>query len=135
LARGRLEEAAERLEQALSLNRGQRTQLAAEVALYRGILARVRNEDDTPALEEIRSLVAKGFQREPWGFDPVLRFFGERASAEDHALYSALAAGILDAGRVPDIDALVAARAAAAAKPAKTPRPARRNTPRRKRRP
>ncbi len=133
--RGRLAEAAERLAQAVAMNAGERGQRAAVLALYRGTLARIRNEDDTRALEELRSLLARGFPRERWLFDALLKFLAERASAEDRALYSALAAGILDAGRVPDIEALVAGRAAAAPKPAKPPRPARRKAPRRKRKP
>jgi hypothetical protein len=88
----------------------ERGQMAAELALYSAILARVRLENDTTAIGELQSLLSDGFPRLPWSFDDVLLLVSERLSTEDHALYSALAAGILDANRMPDITALLLQR-------------------------
>jgi len=52
-----------------------------------------------------------GFQREPWSFDDVLKFARTKMSDEDYNTYVALADGILDETKVPDVDALLASRA------------------------
>ncbi len=124
LVQGRLEEAAVKLREARSLNEPQENELAAALWLNAAILARVSKKDDTPALEELRNILSAGLPRASWNFKKVLVYAQEHVAPEDHALYSALAAAILDAEKVPAALALLDQRSKTATAPATDEKPA-----------
>jgi tetratricopeptide (TPR) repeat protein len=115
--RGRLEEAAEALDRAESLNEGTVNEDAASFEFLRGILACVNGEDDTPAINAVGRLFNAGFARSGWTYNDVLSFAQDKTTAEDYALYHALASGILDKTKVPDVDALLTTRKRSALPP------------------
>jgi tetratricopeptide (TPR) repeat protein len=115
LLQGRPEEATAKLREASSLNVGQKNELAAGLSLYAAILAGVTMKDHTPALEELRSLLSDGFSRTGWSFDKVLGYAQKNVAPEDHVLYCAFAAAILDQEKVPAALALLDQRSATAA--------------------
>jgi Tfp pilus assembly protein PilF len=129
LSRGDLDRATEALRQARSLNGDRKTQLSAELALYGAILARAKHQDDTVQIQELKSLLAEGFVRGVWSFDAVLAFAKQRLSPEDHGLFSAIAAGILDPSKVPYIDQLLRHRRISKILPGTTKKSARRPSP------
>lgn len=110
LVDGQLEEAAEKLEQAKLENKGRQNQLAAALELNAAILARIRGEDDTQALTALKDLLLEGFPRNAWVFTNLLKFVGQNCSSEDQALYSAIAASILNLQEISDIDTLLKQR-------------------------
>lgn len=112
-AQGRVDEATRRLEQAETLNCGESTESAVELALYGAIFARVKQEDDTRFIQELRRLFREGFARADWNFDEVLAFTKNKVSKPDYDLFSALATGIMDPKQIPNIDLLLEQRAAA----------------------
>src|SRR5262249_18889777 len=64
IAHGRAAEAKEFAERAWTLHNVQVNQLAAEVALYRGLIACLEGKNDTPALGRLKTLLNSGFERE-----------------------------------------------------------------------
>jgi len=109
LAQGRLEEAANMVEQA-SLYNDEVNQLTAELALYNAVLERIAGRDDSQAIDELKQLFATGFERLFWNFDAVMEFVQSRLTAEDHALYSSLALAVLDEREVHGAEALLSGR-------------------------
>jgi len=55
-------------------------------------------------LARLRTMLLRGFEREDWSFDDVLAAASGKLSEEDNKLYAALAAAILDANRVADLE-------------------------------
>jgi Tfp pilus assembly protein PilF len=104
VARGRLDEALQHVKRALELNRGEKNQLAAELQLYEGLIAKVKGQDDTIAVTALKRLFVDGFERVGWNFRDVLAFGKKRLSRKDQNFYASLAAGILDETKVPDIE-------------------------------
>lgn len=99
LARGKISEAKKIAERAWPLCAKDSGQAAAEVALYRGLISRIEQRDDTPALGRLKTMLASGFQRGQWSFDDVLALAADKLSADDTKLYTATAAAILDADK------------------------------------
>ncbi len=60
--------------------------------------------DDGLLLSRLAKLLADGFGREAWNFDRILETARENLTPPDHALYTALAAAILDADKVAHLD-------------------------------
>ncbi|MFZ0248253.1 tetratricopeptide repeat protein [Candidatus Binatus sp.] len=104
LARGKILEAKEMAGRAWPLCAKDRGQAAAEVALYRGIISRIEQRDDTPALGRLKTMLVKGFQRQEWSFDDLLAMATDKLSADDNRLYAALAAAILDVDKVAALE-------------------------------
>ena len=100
----RLDEAKERAEQALALNKGEVGQLAAEVLLYWCLIVRMKGRDDTAGIARLKSVLEKGFLREIWSFAQVLEVAKDAIALEEFDFYSALADAILDAEKVHDLD-------------------------------
>lgn len=119
VARGKIEAAGSVLRRAGELNEGEFDQLAAEIALYRAILARSDGRDDTAEMDRLAELFDRGFVRGKWSFDDVLEFARPHLSVEDRALYRALADAILDASKVDAAKELLTKRSKAAAPKAK----------------
>jgi len=115
LARGRIDKATKRLKRANSLNDGKKNQLAAELALYSGILARMNREDDKLETDELRKWSSDGFARLDWSLCKVLKSVRTKLSPADHdfylALAEALAAASPHAKQVLDVDGLLQKRA------------------------
>ena len=80
-------------------------QLAAEVALYRSLIACIEGRSDASALGRLKTLLRNGFIRDPWSFDTVLAAATPKLSHEGKTFYEALAAAILDGDKVADLDA------------------------------
>lgn len=78
-------------------------QITAEVAFYRGLQLRSEHKPDGLALSYLRHLFDAGFPRMLWSFDEVLRFAGEKLSADTFNLYRNLAHSILDADKVAQL--------------------------------
>ncbi len=110
VARGELDEATEKLLRAKALNGDKVNQLAGELALYEGISLSAKGEDDTAAIKQLGEYFKASLDRKPWPFDHVLAFAKEKMLPEDHYLYRALADGILDESKVPDVEKLLAGR-------------------------
>jgi Tfp pilus assembly protein PilF len=103
LARGRISEAKDQAARAWPLCARQGVQAAAEVALYRGLMSRMEKKDDSAALGRLKTLLARGFGRGAWSFDDVLAEAANTLSGDDARLYAALAAAILDPGKVAEL--------------------------------
>lgn len=103
LERSRWEDADPAIRRAWELTRGQLKQATAEVALYRGLAARARDQSDARALGRLKTLLERGFQRAIWSFDDLLAAMRPKVSDEDFALYSALAAAVLDESKVAEL--------------------------------
>src|SRR5204863_9127812 len=88
VARGRLDEALQRVKRARELNHGQKNQLAAELHLYEGVIAKAKGQDDSTALTGLKRLFVDGFEREGWDFSDVLAFAKKRLSRKDQNLYA-----------------------------------------------
>jgi hypothetical protein len=106
LARGKISEAKEMAGRAWPLCAKDRGQAAAEVALCRGLISRIEQRDDEPALGRLKAMFLNGFQREGSSFDDVLAMAADKLSADDNRLYAALAAAILDADKVAALEEL-----------------------------
>jgi hypothetical protein len=104
LARGMIAEANEMAERAWPLCVKDRRQEAAEVALYLGLITRIEQRDDTPALGRSKAMFLNGFERVHWSFDDVLALAADKLSPADNKLYAALAEAILDADKVAVLD-------------------------------
>ena len=104
LARGKISEAKKMAGRAWPLCATARGQAAAEVTLYRGLITRIEQRDDTPALGRLKTMLLGGFQRLDWSFDDVLTLAADKLSADDNKLYTALAAAILDEHKVTALE-------------------------------
>lgn len=104
LSQNRITEAKELAIQGWELNANQPDQIAAEIALYLGLIAKFEHLDDTPALGRLKSLLTIGFERGFWTFDPVLTIAKERLDEADYRLYETLATAILDAEKIAELD-------------------------------
>ena len=104
VGQGRLDEAKERVSQALALNKGEVRQLAAEVLLYSCLIVRMEDRDDTAGIARLKSVLEMGFLRQPCFFTQVLEMAKDAIPSEEFDLYSALADAILDAEKVHDLD-------------------------------
>jgi len=105
LARGKISEAKDLAGRAWLLCASEGTQTAAEVALYRGLMSRIEKNDDSPALGRLKTLLTSGFGRGAWSFDDVLAAAADKLSEDEKRLYAALAAAILDADKVIELEA------------------------------
>jgi hypothetical protein len=81
------------------------SQRLAEVALFRGLIARLQGLDDEPALQRLRHLLAPRFERILWTHRRVLDAVREHLGEADYALYTALSAAVLDADKVAALHA------------------------------
>ena len=106
LVQGRISEAKDLAERAWAwhAHAGDARQGAAAGALYRGLIARIEQKDDSPALARLKTMLSRGFQRSSWSFDGVLAVAAGKLSEDENKLYAALAAAILDADRVADLE-------------------------------
>lgn len=105
LIKGQTAEADKLTARAWRLNTGQTNYLAAGLALNSGLAAKIEQRDDAPALGRLKSLLTTGFERDNWSFDEVLILTQARLAEVDCLLYAALAAAILDADKVAELDA------------------------------
>ncbi len=104
LARGMISEAKKIAGRAWPLCAKDHIQAAVEVALDRGLISRIEQRDDTPALGRIKMMLVSGFRRGKWSFESMLAIAAEKLSADDNRLYAALAAAILDADKVATLE-------------------------------
>jgi Tfp pilus assembly protein PilF len=104
LTEGRSAEAQANLDKASALLDSRPTQTAAEVALHSAVTARLDGRDDRPSLGRLKGLLATGFDRSDWSFEPLLKSLGPKLPPDDLALYEALAAAILDPEKVAPLD-------------------------------
>ncbi len=79
------------------------SQTLAEVFLYEGLLAKIHEQDDILLLTRLAGLLDVGFERMAWNFDRILEMTREKLAPQDHALYSAIAAAILDPNKIADL--------------------------------
>ena len=112
IGRGRFDEAAQHIRQAKHSIGARANALAAEIALYEAVLARLKGKDDSAAIAGLKALFQTEFAREGMHFDELLDFVRKKLPKADHLVFSALAAGILDGRKVPNIDDLLKNRAA-----------------------
>lgn len=103
LERSRWQEADTAIRRAWGLTQGQPEQATGEVALYRGLAARARDQSDARALGRLKTLLERGFPRSVWSFEDLLAAMRPKVSDEDFALYSALAAAILDESKISEL--------------------------------
>jgi Tfp pilus assembly protein PilF len=89
---------------AWQLNASQPNQVAAEIALYRGLIAKFEHRDDALALGRLKSLLTIGFKRLSWSFDSVIAIAKKRLDEADYRLYDVLATAILDEGKATELD-------------------------------
>lgn len=80
---------------AKALNAGNRNQLTAELALYEMIARKIKGEDNTAAIKELRRVLVAGFSRSKWNFDCVLKVARGRLP-DDYFQFKAFAQQILD---------------------------------------
>jgi Tfp pilus assembly protein PilF len=104
LARGMFPEARRMAERAWPLCAKDRAQTPAEVVLYRGLINRIERRDDSLALGRLKTMLLGGFERGRWSFEDVLAVAADKLSADDNKLYAALAAAVLDAGKVAALE-------------------------------
>ena len=90
-----VDEAARFIALARSLNGEERSQLAAEIALYDAIVRKAQGLSNSDAIQEVKTLLAEGFQRSAWNFDCILAFAKGRLPA-DYPLFKVLASQILN---------------------------------------
>lgn len=99
-----LDEATKNIERAKSLNRGERNQLAAELAFYEAILLQVEKQDATSKIQDLEKLLLGRFVRHRWRFEPVLAYLRKSLSAADYDRFSKLAFRIPKLRRRPQLE-------------------------------
>lgn len=104
LARGRISEAKEMAGQAWPLCVKDDIQVAAAVALDRGLISRIEQRDDAPALGRLKTMLSSDFQREGLSLDSEFAIAADKLSADDNRLYAALAGAILDGDKVAALE-------------------------------
>jgi Tfp pilus assembly protein PilF len=108
LIRKRFDDTARFIMRAHRLNRSSTNARMLNLTMLSAILARAKGEDDTKHIESLRGLLSNNPPLSTWNFTCVLAFVRDNISAADHALYSALAARIVDPKQPLDnIDALM----------------------------
>ena len=89
-------------------NDGKATEDKAEIAFYRGLLARINDRSDELALGRLRTMFNLGFERRSaWPFVDILDTVRPpKLSKDDFELYSALAISIVDASEHANLNLL-----------------------------
>lgn len=116
LVNERFEEASDMIERAKSLSNGKQTEVSAVLAWHEALLACLTAQKIMPAINALMAFFSEGLPRTTWRSDDVLGFAKNRLSSKDYTFLSALAAGLLDAGKVPEAQALIQRRLAAVAR-------------------
>ncbi|MFP5213036.1 MAG: tetratricopeptide repeat protein [Acidobacteriota bacterium] len=96
LVRKRFKDARERLARAWTLNRGGVSALAAEIAFYWSLIARMEKRDDSPGLARLKYLLAQGIEKKDWALDSALYSADDELSGPDMNFYATLADAILN---------------------------------------
>jgi tetratricopeptide (TPR) repeat protein len=107
IAQGRFEPAEEQVQNALQLDHRvfRRMRFRGSLELYRGLLARIRGADDTPAVAALKGLLQHRLLSAPWTYEHVLDAARPHLDARDREKYEALAAVLLDERPVASLDA------------------------------
>jgi len=103
-AMGRIDEAGDLLVRAWGLTDETPSQVRAEIAFTRWLLARASNRDGGSALERLKTLLQEGFRRMPGSFDHLLTTFLPRLPENERSLSQRLGDAILDETRVTGLD-------------------------------
>jgi protein O-mannosyl-transferase len=102
LAQGRIDEAANKLAEARTLNEDEPVeQLAAEIEFHTALIATISDTEDINALDSLRNILADGFPRSKWCFQNVLNYARDHVSKTDHEFYTQCADAILNESLVP----------------------------------
>lgn len=104
IERGNLEAASEMSDRAWALVVGGAPSTTVTTAMYRGLLMRLANKDDTPAIGRLHGLFGRKFSRGRRSYANVFTAVDERLSEEDRKLYHAIAGAILDKDKVVALD-------------------------------
>jgi protein O-mannosyl-transferase len=105
LLQGNLQEAANAVEKAMSLNQDEEiSQRKAKLDFYAALVERCQNRDDTAALIQLKTLLRKEFLRYSWLFSPMLQAVKPHLSDEEFKFYTALADAIHDSKAVPNLE-------------------------------
>ena len=104
LARRKVVDAWPFIHEALRLSRHAPTQATSAALIYAVIAAALENKT-TEALPRLKWLFAVGYARDRWNCDRLLASLDGKVSTEDRRFFTALAAAVLDGGKVADLDA------------------------------
>jgi tetratricopeptide (TPR) repeat protein len=110
LIHGRNEEADEYLRKARRLDATSGRANTGAIRILQGVLARVKGEDDSSYIEQLRTTFSENITPVHWNFENLLAFVRTHVSPADHALYSSLTARLKDPAYVIDVDALLKIR-------------------------
>ena len=105
MSRGQMSEAKKRSDRAWDLAKGNSSQVAAAVALYRSLMLRLDGQEDESGLGRLHTLLKTGFNRRTGYYDVVLESVDAALGEDDRILYGAVAAAILDRDKVAALDA------------------------------
>jgi tetratricopeptide (TPR) repeat protein len=105
LARGRVAEARSEADGAWEANAGSIEQVAVEVALYQALMAAAEHRDEDPAIGRLKFVISHGYERLTWCFDDMLAAVNDVLTPGQRTFYRAIADAILDADKVPALDA------------------------------
>ena len=72
------------------------SQVVAEVEMYKLILSRTANGDDTQNLIRLKQLLCHSYAHVPWSFERHLAVLRDFVRPDEMPLYDALAAAVLD---------------------------------------
>lgn len=101
ISKKRWEPAEEMVMRAWGLADRQPNQPAAEIAFYRGVLLRIKNENDDKPLGVLKTMLQVGYPRGSWSFTPVLKAVQKKLTVDDFALYTAVSTAILQVDLEP----------------------------------
>jgi len=104
IERGELEEARKLSDRAWALITEGEAKWVVATAMFRGLLLRVANKDDTPALGRLRGLFDRGFLRTPKKYASLFTAVDKGLSKEDRKLYRAIADAIMEEEKVAALD-------------------------------
>ncbi len=102
IAMGRIKRAAMKLKQAWSLNKGEVNDYSAALAFFGSLIEPSKFDDQ--ALGRLKYILQAGFKRRHKSFGALLREVTKRQQDGIPPLYSALAAAIIDADNVGELD-------------------------------
>ncbi|HEX5704726.1 MAG TPA: SIR2 family protein [Pyrinomonadaceae bacterium] len=98
------------IKKAKLLNKTHMKDLDISLAISSAILSRVRNEDDTASIEQLRPLLSEKVDFSTVTFKGILRFTRTKLCAADHAFFANLTAALINSGKGVDLDRLLQTR-------------------------
>jgi len=104
LACGRPGAAGANAQQVVKLSGNTRSQATAEALLYLALINVLEGRTANNELGRLKSLLHAGYEREDWSFDSLFAATLSSFSPDNHTLYKALGAAILDEKAIPDLE-------------------------------